>query len=151
MSGTAPDIRVAESRLHAYKALAVICWWLLIALFVGGLTSGTTRHAALITVAAAAIWAVRRAYRVELSIVADKLLVRNYWRSFEFDWKDVTDVGVGLLMAGVVPQRVFVFRIADGTQVRAQATATRASLQEELWEQLQRAAPKTVIFHPRRR
>lgn len=145
------SIRVAERRLHVYKALAVVCWWLLIALFVGGLTSGRARYLALALVAVAAVWAIRRAFRVELNVVKDKLLVRNYWRSFEFEWNDVTDVGVGFLMAGVVPQRVVVFRLGNGTHVRSQATATSAELQTRLWEELRQSAPGTVVFHPPRR
>jgi hypothetical protein len=78
---------------------------------------------------------------------AERVRVQNYWRTFEFAWSEVTDLGVGKLTMGVVPQSAWAFLLRDGRGVRAQATPIRPDVREAESHALLALAPHAVRFH----
>jgi hypothetical protein len=108
--------------------------------------SGTWRFVILAATAAAGAWAVRRAFRLALIASADRVVVRNYWRVYEFAWLDVTKIGLGEETMGVLPQPAIAFGPCDGTTIRAQATPFRPDQQRVVFDALAALAPPSVEF-----
>jgi hypothetical protein len=114
-----------------------------------GSAHGTLRAALALFAALLTIGATARAFRLSVSATSSTVSVRNYVRSYDFDWNDVQAVGVGLKTMGIVPQSAFAFLVAmDGKErdVRAQATPINASARSGALSDLQRLAPSHVRF-----
>ena len=112
----------------------------------GALGGGPRYVMAAITLAGTAL-AVKRAFRLEIRANRDRVVIRNYWRTYEFPWSDVTDVGSSHLTMGFIPLRVIAFRWTNGGGVRAQATPTNDEERQRVMQNLQKLAPDIVKFH----
>ena len=116
----------------------------------GGITAfavdGSARIAILCLSALGGAWAVRRAFRLALFASQHGVLVRNYWRVYEFGWQEVTKIGLGSEIMGVLPQPTIAFGLRDGRIVRAQATPIRSGEQAAAFEALASLAPAAVEF-----
>jgi hypothetical protein len=99
-----------------------------------------------IVIGAATVFA-RRAFRICIESTPERLRILNYWRTFEFPWRDVRDVGVGSLTQGVLPQPAIAFRRADGRVIRAQATPRNLLERRQLMEALAVDAPSETAWH----
>jgi hypothetical protein len=82
-----------------------------------------------------------------LSASYDGVKIRNFWRSFELGWGEITEVGVGLKTMGVVPQSAFAFRASD-REFRAQGTPSKRRDREAAFNALRALAPPAATFHP---
>jgi hypothetical protein len=74
--------------------------------------------------------------------------VLNYWRTFEFAWNDVKDVGIGAITQGPLPQPALAFGLRDGRIVCAQATPRNSSELQKLVRELTSWAPNSVVWRP---
>jgi hypothetical protein len=114
-----------------------------------GSTSGTTRYILAAGVGALTLGGILRAFRLSLRADSERVLIRNYFRSYEFEWADVDQVAIGTKTMGVVPQSAFAFLVMrDGSSrdLRAQATPARNSARQAALRDLQRLAPPKVRF-----
>jgi hypothetical protein len=82
----------------ALISVAVLAWIVFI------VASVLVRYSILATLLLAAVVAVKRAFRIRIETSGEHVRVLNYWRTFEFEWADVKDVGVGSLTQGPLPQ-----------------------------------------------
>jgi hypothetical protein len=93
-------------------------------------------------------WSVKRAWRLGIWASESQVLVKNYWRTHEFGWHEVTDVGVGALPMGVLPQPAWAFRLWSRKVVRAQAMPFKEHDQQREWDALIALAPHGVNLFP---
>jgi hypothetical protein len=101
--------------------------------------------------AAVAAYAVRRAFRLAIEVSSEHVVVRNYWRVYEFDWLDVTQVGLGEMAMGPTTGPAVAFILRDGRVIRAQATPSSEEQPDEFFSSLAALAPPSVGFlHPTR-
>jgi hypothetical protein len=91
-------------------------------------------------------WGVRRAFRLSLEATSEHVTVRNFWRTYEFHWVDVTKVGLGEETMGVLPQPAVAFGLRNGRIVRAQATPFKKKDQDVVFQALRELAPPSVQF-----
>jgi hypothetical protein len=110
-------------------------------------TRGALRYVVVVVAVLGGAWSVKRAFRLGLWASSERVRVQNYWRTREFSWSDVTDIGVGKLMTGVVPQSAWAFLLRDGRSIRAQATPTRPDVREAESHALLALAPAAAQFH----
>jgi hypothetical protein len=132
---------------RVYQAFIAFCACALVGGISVGAASGETRYVLVFVTVTVAAWSVHRAFRLELSASRDGVKIRNFWRSFEPGWSEITDVGVGLKTMGVVPQSAFAFGASD-REFRAQATPSKRSDREAAFNALRALAPPAVTFHP---
>lgn len=137
----------AATRLRVYQAFTAFCACALVGGISAGAANGAARYVLVSVTVAVAAWSVHRAFRLELSASRDGVKVRNFWRSFELGWNEITDVGMGLKTMGVVPQSAFAFRTSH-REFRAQATPSKRRDREEAFNALRALAPPAVTFHP---
>jgi hypothetical protein len=90
------------------------------------------------------IWAIHRAFRLSLEASTDRVLVRNYWRDYEFNWLDVTRVGMGEVPTGPTHQPAIAFQLRTGQWVLAQATPGRVAARRLVLDALEALAPPSV-------
>jgi hypothetical protein len=139
--------RYRPLRLRLYDATisAILCCT------VGGIAafavSGYPRYAILVTGVIATVLAVRRSFRIELYVSRQMIQIRNYWRTFELQWSDVTDVGTALQTMGFVPLPAIYFLLRDGQNARAQATPSDLNQRQNVLKNIGRLAPSTVVIH----
>jgi hypothetical protein len=102
--------------------------WLAVFVVVGGvvlLTNSEHTFRAVIGIASAVVLplALIRARRIGVWADADRVVVRNFWKTHEFDWIDVSRIGIrGFTMnATGTPGRYWIFRMHDGHGVISQA------------------------------
>jgi hypothetical protein len=93
---------------------------------------------------AAALWSVRRAFRIGLIVTREGVTICNYWRSHVISWSDVDAVGIALKQVGVLPQPALGFRRRSGPPVFAQATPVRQSERREFQSAVLSFAPSSV-------
>jgi hypothetical protein len=93
-------------------------------------------------------WSVKRAWRLGIWASESQVLVKNYWRTHEFGWHEVTDIGVGAVAMGVLPQPAWAFRLSDGKVVRAQAMPLKRLDQQREWDALVALAPHGLNLFP---
>jgi hypothetical protein len=93
-------------------------------------------------------WSVKRAWRLGLWASESRVVVKNYWRTREFAWSEVTDIGLGAETMGVLPQPAWAFRLANGSVLRAQATPFKRRDQQREWDSLVALAPESVSLFP---
>lgn len=141
------DYEYASRRLRTNQALVALITSVTPGAIAAAAVPGTWRLFLILGTAVTACWAFLRGFRLILQASADRVLIRNYWRSFEFRWGEVTDVGVGAERMGVLPQPAFAFRLTDGRTIRAQATPFKVRDQMAQMEELARIAPPSVQFH----
>jgi hypothetical protein len=65
---------------------------------------------------------------------------------YEFDWLDVTKVGLGEVAMGAVTQPAFAFFLRDGRVIRAQATPGRSKQRQVVVDSISVLAPPSVEF-----
>ena len=147
----ATEFRYAPARLHLYQSVVVIVFCgvpaAIIAAGVGSALGVAAGAGAVLPFAVAAVAGLRRAFRLELVAAPAGISIRNYWRSWDLSWDEVTDVGLGKQMLGFVPQTAVAFRTRAGAVARAQATPSRAPERSALLSVLRRLAPSGVAFH----
>jgi hypothetical protein len=93
-------------------------------------------------------WSVKRAWRLGIWASESHVLVKNYWRTHEFGWHEVTDIGVGAQTMGVLPQPAWAFRLSGRKLVRAQAMPFKRREQQREWDALVALAPGGVNLFP---
>ena len=93
-------------------------------------------------------WPVKRAWRLGIWASDSRVLVKNYWRTYDFAWHEVTDVGVGALPMGVLPQPAWAFRLSSSKVVRSQAMPRKLHDQQREWGALTALAPHGVNLFP---
>jgi len=127
---------------------AIVAFWLCVT--PGGIAAaalaGTPRFVVATLTVIGTVIAIRRAFRLEIRANRERVVVRNYFRTREFAWTDVTDIGVSTLTMGLVPLPAIAFA-ASGRGLRAQATPTDANDRARVLEMLARVAPPHVRFH----
>ncbi len=87
------------------------------------------------------LWSIRRAWRLGLWIRDGRVLVQNYWRTFDFPLADVTALGLAMIDEGGSLIPAWAFRLGNGKLVRAQATPAKPSEQEFAWRRLSSLVP----------
>jgi hypothetical protein len=87
-----------------------------------------------------------RAFRIKIEADRERIEIRNYWRTFRIDWRDVRQVGVGALTQGVLPVPAVAFGLADGAVVCAQATPRNRGEQAKLGRALAALGPESVTW-----
>ena len=100
------------------------------------------RYGMAVATVGAAAWTVRRARRIGLWISDGRVIVRNFWRTFEFDLADVTGLGLALKVQGIIPLPAWDFRLRDGREIRAQATGGNERDQRWQWHALEALIPQ---------
>ena len=115
-----PGLQLGRIRFYASIVAAVS------AVTVGGIAgfavSGATRLAILLIAALGGVLGVLRAQRLDFLLGDRGVIVRNYWRTYEFAWSDVELVRLAFLRVGVVPQTAIAFFLRDQRPVLVQAT-----------------------------
>jgi hypothetical protein len=96
---------------------------------------------------ATAVPAVRRSSRLSLVATDDRVVIKNYWRTYEFQWLDVAEVWIGAWSVGASIQPAIAFRLRDGRRRWAQATPPRSADHLAVVDHLRSLAPSSVRFH----
>jgi hypothetical protein len=110
--------------------------------------SAPWRYLAAALTLAPAPWAVRRAFRISLTVTDEEVTIKNYWRSYTVAWSDVEGVGVALREHGLLPQPALAFKLRDGAAVFAQATPFRQTERRAFHQAVLELAPSTVVELP---
>jgi hypothetical protein len=92
--------------------------------------------------------AMARAFRIRVETSKEHVRVLNYWRTFEFAWNDVKDVGIGAVNQGPLPQPALAFGLHNGRIVCAQATPRNSGELQKLVRELISWAPDSVVWRP---
>jgi hypothetical protein len=124
----------------ALISVAVLAWIVFI------VASVLVRYSILATLLLAAVVAVKRAFRIRIETSGEHVRVLNYWRTFEFEWADVKDVGVGSLTQGPLPQPALAFGLRSGQIICAQATPRNHAQRQKLARELASRAPHSVAW-----
>jgi hypothetical protein len=116
-----------------------------------GSVQGTSRTALAVIATLLTVAGVMRAFRLSVSATSTSVSIRNYIRSYDFEWADVAAVGIGMKTMGVVPQSAFAFLVSvhgKERELRAQATPIDGSDRDDALTELQQLAPPGVRFVP---
>jgi hypothetical protein len=144
---TAETYRFASLRQRLYETVIVVVACAVAGGIAAAIADGVARAVILGLAVASAGWGTWRAFRLEFIATSDRISIRNYWRAYDFAWADVTDVGLGTLTMGVIPQTAVGFLLRSGKGARAQATPPNPSERAAMFEALKRLAPASVAFH----
>ena len=98
--------------------------------------------------AVGAVTSVRRAFRIEIAVTNERVIVANYWRTYVLPWADVDAVGVALKRMGVLPQPALGFRRHVGPPRFAQATPFRHAARRDFQAAVLTFAPSSVLALP---
>jgi hypothetical protein len=139
-----PTFRFSDRKDRVGQASIALMTCAVVVYLVAANVHGWQRYVVLAVAVVPTTWAMRRAFRVAITWSAERVEVKNYWRSFTFEWRDVERITVALLVSGVVPQTVISFVLKDGRVVRAQATATKKAKRTLLFDKLEEVAPASV-------
>jgi hypothetical protein len=120
----------------------------LVALVVGGATSGAVRYAVVAACVVGAALGIRRSLRLDFCADEQVVTVVNFWRSYRFAWSDVEAVRLANLRVGVVPQTCIAFWVKGRRPVQVQATPIGEAAQREAFDLLRRLAPPTTPVGP---
>jgi hypothetical protein len=96
-----------------------------------------------VVAAAAAVWLVRRAFRIRFVATDEGVTIDNYWRTHKLMWAEVEGVGIGL--KGSFPRPALAFKLRGGGAVFAQATPLRKKERQEFQGTVLALAPSTVV------
>ena len=107
---------------------------------------GPWRFGLLAVAVVVGVAAVHRAFRLQLNISVDGIVIKNYWRSYNIGWDQIVEVDIGSLTMGIIPRPAVRFRLTGGGGARAQATPTSADLQKALLDRIRRIAPDEVAI-----
>jgi hypothetical protein len=131
-------------RVRTNEALIALIFCALPAWFAFTFASGVFRYMILAALLLAAAVAVARAFRIRIETTGERVRVLNYWRTFEFAWVDVKDVGVGAVTQGALPVPALAFGLLNGRTICAQATPRNQAELRKLARQLASGAPNAV-------
>jgi|SRR5712691_1129926 len=127
----------------ALITLAGLAWF--VVRFGSGLLVQVGLLGALVLLAALAI---SRALRIRIEVSSERVRILNYFRTFEFPWTEVQNVGIGALTQGPLLQPAIAFGLRDGRVVCAQATPRNPTQQRLLAKELASRAPNSVAWRP---
>jgi hypothetical protein len=108
--------------------------------------SGYLLNAAYTVLGLLGVIAARRAFRIRVEVLSDRIVVVNYWRTFSFAWADVLEVGIGSLTQGPLLQPAVSFRLRDGRVISAQATPRNPDHLQTMLRELSSSAPSSVAW-----
>lgn len=134
-------------RRRVYQAVTVASICAPVGVLAVAVTRGPLRYIVGTLAILGGAWSVKRAFRLGLWASSERVRIQNYWRTRDFDWTEVTDIGVGKQTMGVVPQSAWAFLLRDGHTVRAQATPIRPDEREAESHALLALAPPAARFH----
>jgi hypothetical protein len=142
-------LRLIVRRTQVNEALIAVILviglgWIPIALILQA-NSNAFRVAASVVISLAlvsgAFLAARRAFRIRAEVSTDGVRVFNYWRTFEFAWSDVREVGMSSINQGVLPQPAVAFRLVNGQTVAVLGTPRNDEQRRRFISELQASAP----------
>ena len=136
----------ASTRLRVYQAFIAVSGCALVGGIASAAIPGAVRYVLIACTVFTSAWAAHRAFRLELCVSTTYVSIKNFWRSYEIKWEDISDVGVGLKALGFVPQSAFAFRTSD-QEARAQATPSRAKDRLDALRVMTELAPSGVRFN----
>src|SRR5205814_3276678 len=87
---------------------------------------------------------VSRAQRLDFLLGDRGVVVRNYWRTYQFEWSDVELVRLALLRVGVVPQTAIAFFLREQRAVLVQATPIGETSRAMTFDAIAKLAPPDV-------
>jgi hypothetical protein len=133
--------RFAPVSAHIYQAVLVGMWIipaLIIALSFRSPIRWILLGAAVLTVGAG----VARGFRLALCFGASEIIVRNYLRTYRFQWSEVAAIGTGAVL--IRPTLAFIFH--NGTVRSAEVTQEGRRRRDQVRSELRNYAPRTVRF-----
>ncbi len=112
---------------------------------IGGFAaSGSVRIVIFAIASILGVLGVLRAQRLDFLLGDRSVVVRNYWRTYEFEWLDVELVRLALLRVGVVPQTAIAFFLREQRPVLVQATPIGDTSRAMAFDAIAKLAPPDV-------
>jgi hypothetical protein len=133
--------RFAPLSAHIYQSVLVGMWIVpavIVALSFGSPVRWFLLAAAVVIVGAA----VARGFRLALSVSASEIVVRNYLRTYRFQWSDVAAIGTGAVL--IRPTLAFILH--SGTVRSAEVTQEGRRRRDQVRRELLKYAPQSVRF-----
>jgi hypothetical protein len=118
----------------------------------GGIATGAAhgwfRVGVLAVASPLGVLGVLRAQRLDFLLGDQGVVVRNYWRTYQFEWSDVRFVRMGRLWVGLGPQAAVAFFLRERRVVRVQTTPGGKANHAQIFEAIAKLAPPDVPVGP---